>query len=108
MTNREIARILDHIADILQFKDDNPFKVKAYRQAANSIYHLDEDIHYLYEKGRLDEIPGVGKAIKAKIEEMVDKGSCEYYEMTAAGSSCRAVGYALYTRGRFQDRKSLV
>jgi DNA polymerase (family X) len=81
MTNREIARTLDHIADILQFKDDNPFKVKAYRQAANSIYHLDEDIHYLYEKDRLDEIPGVGKAIKAKIEELVTKGSCEYYEM---------------------------
>ncbi|MCX5779690.1 MAG: helix-hairpin-helix domain-containing protein, partial [Firmicutes bacterium] len=80
MTNREIARILDHIADILQFKDDNPFKVKAYRQAANSIYHLDEDIHYLYEKGRLDEIPGVGKAIKAKIEEMVEKGNSEYYD----------------------------
>lgn len=80
MTNREIARILDHIADILQFQDENPFKVKAYRQAANSIYHLDEDIQYLYEKTRLDEIPGVGKAIKAKIEEMVEKGSCDYYD----------------------------
>jgi DNA polymerase (family 10) len=80
MTNREIARTLDHIADILQFKDENPFKVKAYRQAASSIYHLDEDIHYLYEKGRLEEIPGVGKAIEAKIEELVEKGSCEYYE----------------------------
>ena len=80
MTNREIARTLDHIADILQFKDENPFKIKAYRSAANSIYHLDEDIQYLYQKKRLDEIPGVGKAIKAKIEEMVEKDSCEYYE----------------------------
>lgn len=80
MTNREIARTLDHIADILQFRDENPFKIKAYRQAANSIYHLDEDIQYLYEKDRLGEIPGVGKAIKAKIEEMVEKGSLEYYE----------------------------
>lgn len=80
MTNREIARLLDHIADILQFQEENPFKVKAYRQAANSIYHLDEDIQYLYEKDRLGEIPGVGKAIKAKIEEMVEKGSLEYYE----------------------------
>ncbi len=80
MTNREIARTLDHIADILQFKDENPFKIKAYRSAANSIYHLDEDIQYLYQKKRLDEIPGVGKAIKAKIEEMVEKDSCEFYE----------------------------
>jgi len=80
MTNREIARIFDHIADMLQFKDENPFKVRAYRQAASSIYHLDEDLHYLYEKERLDEIPGVGKAIKSKIEELLTKGTCEYYE----------------------------
>lgn len=80
MTNREIARTLDHIADILQFKEENPFKIKAYRQAANSIYHLDEDIQYLYEKDRLGEIPGVGKAIKSKIEELIEKGSLEYYE----------------------------
>lgn len=80
MTNREIARTLDHIADIFQFQEENPFKIKAYRQAANSIYHLDEDIAYLYEKGRLDEIPGVGKSIKSKIEELIEKGSLECYE----------------------------
>ena len=80
MTNRDIARTLDHIADILQFKDENAFKVKAYRQAANSVYNLDEDIQYLYEKKRLDDIPGIGKAIKAQIEEMVEKDSCEYYQ----------------------------
>ena len=80
MTNREIARTLDHIADILQFLEENPFKIKAYRQAANSIYHLDEDIQYLYEKDRLGEIPGVGKAIQSKLEELIEKGSLEYYE----------------------------
>lgn len=80
MTNREVARVFDHIADILQFKDENPFKVQAYRRAASSIYHLDEDLHYLYEKNRLDEIPGVGKAIKGKIEELLTKGSLDYYE----------------------------
>lgn len=80
MTNREIARTLDHIADILQFQDENPFKVRAYRQAANSIHYLDEDLHYLHEKGRLGEIPGVGPAIRAKIVEMLEKGSLEYYE----------------------------
>ncbi len=80
MTNREVAQTLESIADILQIKDDNAFKIKAYRQAANSIYHLDEDIHYLYDKGRLGDIPGVGKAIQTKIEELIEKGSCEYYE----------------------------
>lgn len=80
MTNREIARTLDHIADILQFKEENPFKIRAYRQAANSIHYLDEDLQYLYEKGRLGEIPGVGKAIQSKIEELLEKGSLDYYD----------------------------
>jgi DNA polymerase (family 10) len=81
MTNREVAKTLDYIADILQIKDDNPFKVKAYRQAANSIYRLDEDINYLYDKRLLSDIPGVGQAIQAKIEELVETGSCEYFEI---------------------------
>ncbi len=80
MTNRQVARILDEIADMLQFQDENPFKIKAYRQAAKTIYHLDEDIQYLYDKGCLAEIPGVGSGIKSKIEEMIETGSCAYYE----------------------------
>lgn len=71
MTNREIARTLDHIADILQFREENPFKIRAYRQAANSIHYLDEDLQYLYEKGRLGEIAGVGKAIQSKDRKSV-------------------------------------
>ncbi|MGR6835614.1 DNA polymerase/3'-5' exonuclease PolX [Syntrophomonas erecta] len=80
MTNREVARILDRIADILQIKEENPFKVRAYKKAARSVYHLDEDLHRYYERDRIGDIPGVGKAIKAQIEEMLEKGSCEYYE----------------------------
>ncbi|MDD2620677.1 MAG: DNA polymerase/3'-5' exonuclease PolX [Syntrophomonadaceae bacterium] len=80
MTNREVAIILDRIADILQIKNENPFKIQTYRKAANSIYHLDEDINTLKEANRIKEIPGVGKAVKAKIEEMIEKGRCEYYE----------------------------
>lgn len=79
MNNREVAVVLDRIADILQIKEDNPFKIQAYRKAANSIYHLDEDLHILYRDNRIGNIPGVGKAVKSKIEEMLEKGSCEYY-----------------------------
>jgi DNA polymerase (family 10) len=80
MTNREIARTLDRIADLLQIKDENPFKVGAYRKAANSIYHLDEDLHIYYRHDRIGQIPGVGKAVKAVIEELLEKGSSEYYQ----------------------------
>lgn len=80
MTNRQVADILNRIADILLIKDENPFKIKAYRNAAQSIYYLDEDVRLLYKKGRLGDIPGVGKAVKEKIEEMLKTGSLSYYE----------------------------
>ncbi|SHG48533.1 DNA polymerase (family 10) [Thermosyntropha lipolytica DSM 11003] len=80
MTNRQVADILNRIADILLIKDENPFKIKAYRNAAQAIYYLDEDVRLLYEKGKLEEIPGVGKAVREKIEEMLLTGQLAYYE----------------------------
>lgn len=80
MTNREVAKVLENIADILQLTDENPFKALAYRKAARSIYHLDEDINKVNADNRLAGIPGIGKAVKHKIEELLAKGSLEYYD----------------------------
>lgn len=80
MTNREVARILAAIADILQIKDENPFKVKAYRNAAEVVSQLQEDLLPLYREGRLKDIPGVGKSVQAGIKEMLEKGSMSYYD----------------------------
>ncbi|MGE5391164.1 MAG: DNA polymerase/3'-5' exonuclease PolX [Deltaproteobacteria bacterium] len=80
MTNQEVARVLRQIADILQIKDDNPFKVKAYRKAADAIYHFDEDINVLDQTGRIAEIPGVGLAVRDKVEELLRTGSLVYHE----------------------------
>ncbi|MGS0764793.1 DNA polymerase/3'-5' exonuclease PolX [Syntrophomonas curvata] len=80
MKNREVAAILARTADMLQIKGDNPYKIRAYRKAAESVYHLDEDIAILYEKGRLKNIPGIGDAVEAKIEEILKTGSCAYYD----------------------------
>lgn len=80
MTNREVAQILLKIADLLEVKDDNPFKIRAYRNAANTIYRLEENINDLYRLDQIGNIPGVGKAVKGKIEEMLKTGNCEYYQ----------------------------
>ena len=80
MKNREVAAILARIADMLEIKGDNPYKIRAYRQAAESIYRLDEDITTLYEKGWLRNIPGIGDAVEAKIGEILKTGSCAYYD----------------------------
>ncbi|MDD3897624.1 MAG: DNA polymerase/3'-5' exonuclease PolX, partial [Syntrophomonadaceae bacterium] len=76
----EVATVLVKIADLLQIKGDNPYKIRAYRKAAESIYHLDEDIAIIYEKGRVREVPGIGDAVAAKIGEILTTGSCEYYD----------------------------
>lgn len=80
MRNREVATVLVKIADLLQIKADNPYKIRAYRKAAESIYHLDEDIAILYEKGRIREVPGIGDAVAGKIGEILTTGSCDYYD----------------------------
>jgi len=80
MTNREAARILDRIADMLLLKNENPFRIAAYRKAADSIYHLDEDLRDLHRRDAIGEIEGVGSAVKGKIEEMLQTGKCTYYE----------------------------
>jgi len=78
--NLEVAWILSEIADLLEIRGENQFKVRAYRSAARSIKHLRENIVDLKNKGTLRDIPGVGKNIAAKIEEILDTGKCKALE----------------------------
>lgn len=80
MTNCEVARILEGIADLLQIKNDNPYKIRAYRHAAETVYHLQGDLYTLYRDGRLRDIPGVGKSVQAGITEILEKGRMSYYD----------------------------
>ncbi len=80
MTNREVAWILESIADMLELQDDNPFRVKAYRKAAHSVYHLDEDLRDLYHRNAVNEVKGIGSTIQDQIEEMLETEGCSYYE----------------------------
>jgi|SRR3989344_4493579 len=78
MKNLEIAKILDNIADLLELQGVE-FKPRAYRNAARGIENLSEDIADVYQRGELEEIPGVGKSIAEKIAEYLDTGKLKYY-----------------------------
>lgn len=78
--NSEIAKIFDDIARILQIKDDNRFKIRAYERVAATIENLPMEVETIYRIGQLDEIPGVGDAISKKIGELIETGKLEYYE----------------------------
>ena len=80
MRNFEVAFIFYDIADILEIKGENFFKVRAYRKAAHTIENLPLEIEDLAKQSRLQEIEGIGKALSEKIHEIVNTGSCKYYE----------------------------
>lgn len=71
------------MAQMLEFADENTFKIKAYQRAARNIQALQDDINIINETGEIDNIPGVGKAIGGKIEEMLATGTFEAYERLA-------------------------
>ena len=79
MLNEEVARILDNIADILELKEVK-FKPQAYRRAAQAIESLQEDVTLVVQRNELQNIPGIGKHIAAKIQEIVKTGKLKYYE----------------------------
>lgn len=78
MTNKELAEIFVLIADLLQIKGDVVYKVLAYRKAAESLLNLPRPVAELRKEGDLTEIPGVGKAIAEKIEELLDTGELDF------------------------------
>ena len=80
MKNKEIAEIFSKIADILEFKGENVFKINAYRKASRVIKDLQHDIELLYQEKKLANLPGIGSALVKKIEEYLTEGKIHKYE----------------------------
>ena len=80
MKNSEVARVFQDMAELLELKKENIFKIRAYRKAAQAIECLTVEVEQLAAEGRLREVPGVGEAITKKITELVTTGHLEYYE----------------------------
>jgi DNA polymerase (family X) len=78
MENVAIARIFAEIADLLEIKSENPFKIRAYRNASETITHATERLASL-DEAKLRAIPGIGKDLAAKIKEIADTGDASYH-----------------------------
>jgi DNA polymerase (family 10) len=76
--NRAIAQVFAEIADLLELKDENTFKIRAYRSAAETLSAWPDSIDRL-EEGLLRQIPGIGKDLAAKIRELSTAGTCQYH-----------------------------
>ena len=73
MDNRAIARVLREIADLLELKNDNPFKIRAYRNGADIVANHPHELALLDEAG-LRQIPGIGKDLASRIREISETG----------------------------------
>src|SRR2546421_2582342 len=80
MTKSQIAEVLEEIATLLELKDENPFKIRAYANAARSLETFGANLSDLQDEDALEKIPGIGKAIAAKIKELAATGSLKYLE----------------------------
>ncbi|MBM4307191.1 MAG: DNA polymerase/3'-5' exonuclease PolX [Deltaproteobacteria bacterium] len=85
MKNKELADLFERMADILEFKDENPFKINAYRKASRILGDLTQDIEEVAERGELKKISGIGEGIAQKIEEYLKTGKVSKFEEARKG-----------------------
>jgi DNA polymerase (family 10) len=78
LDNLAIARILREISDLLEIKDENPFKIRAYRNGADIVANHPHDLGRLDDAG-LREIPGIGKDLATRIREIGETGDTAYH-----------------------------
>lgn len=73
--NENIAAIFEEMADLLEIEDANPFRVRAYRNAARTIRGLSRELRDLLAEGKdLTKLPGIGKDLSTKIQEILETG----------------------------------
>jgi DNA polymerase (family 10) len=76
--NIDIANIFDEIADFLEIEDENPFRIRAYRNAARTVRGLGSELKDMTAAGEdLTELPGIGKELAAKIHEILETGTAK-------------------------------
>src|SRR6266516_7813697 len=80
MDKDRVAGILTEIGTLLELKGENPFKTRAYENAARTLESLSEPLEKLIAENRLSEIKGIGEGIQKKITELVATGKLGYYD----------------------------
>ena len=93
--NSEVARVLQQIADMLEFQNENAFKMRSYQMAAETIGSMGTPIAEIAERGGADElqkIPGIGKTISAQIIEIIETGKSSYFEELTRNTPATVLG----------------
>lgn len=87
MNNNQIAELLRAVAAAYQLKngDKNRFRIIAYQRAADAVEHASSELKDLWDEGKLDEVPGIGKSIATHLDELFRKGKSKHFEEVLSG-----------------------
>lgn len=78
--NERVAQIFQSIATLLASQRANPYRIRAYRRAADSILALEEDVALIAQRHELEDIDGIGKDLAGKIREFLETGTVRTHE----------------------------
>ncbi len=80
MDNQRISDIFAEISNLLEMQGEDPFRIRAYRRASQTILHYRSEVRILAQEGRLEDIPGVGKILTRDITQLIETGGVRYHE----------------------------
>lgn len=86
-SNSSIGTVFLRIAELMSYREESSFKVRAYDRAALTLCALAEPLEEVWKRGALQALPGVGEAIAGKIEEILETGTCRLYERLKSETS---------------------
>ncbi|MHC5033477.1 MAG: helix-hairpin-helix domain-containing protein, partial [Planctomycetota bacterium] len=85
MKNAAVADLFDTMADIMEIKGENAFRVSSYRKVARALRDLTEDVEQVHTEGRLTDLAGIGKSSAEKIAQFLETGKVKAYEELTTG-----------------------
>jgi len=85
LSNKEVAAVLTKVGRLLEIRGENPFKARAYYEAARVVEQLGTDIAKIVAEGRLGELPGFGSGLTEKVTELVTTGRMSYLDEIMEG-----------------------
>ncbi len=79
-TNQEVAKILENVAAAIEILEEDRFRIAAYQRAAVSVEHCTSEVKDLWDDGKLNDIPGIGKGISSYLDELFRTGRVSHFE----------------------------
>ena len=78
--NQQFSAIFRDIAAVLELQGDDPYRIRAYRRAAQTLLSLSEPLRAIARRDALETLPGIGKTLSKEIQELLETGRLRYYE----------------------------